>query len=208
LFQLLRNHAATGVKVNLPDPTPVLPYLDLFALVILNPTGVTGLRIPTLYLPGLFSLQNNQFRPTRTRAGSALIFDVIAAAGNTTVSHGLIPLSPEQPEFSAQRYWRLPINTEIILAALLGLNYPLSLQTQQQSRELGLARTIYGRLLVQGGGGRGNNGSEAAGTFKSHEKGEPIKKRPRMVAPDEDPGSGLFIEERAERARDQSREQF
>ncbi len=192
----------------------MLLYLDLFSLVILKPTAVTGLRIPTLYHPELFALQNNQFRPTRTRAASTLIFDVMATAGNTTVSLGLIPLSPEQPEFNVQRYWRLPINTEIILAILLDRNSVVPLPIQNQSRELALARRISARLHLQGGGGRGGcghaggGGNNGNGMSKTREKGEPVKRKPRTVAPNEDLGLGFFIEERVERSRNQSREKF
>jgi hypothetical protein len=31
---------------------------------------------------------------------------------------GVIPLSPEPPEFDRQHYWRLPINNEVVLAML------------------------------------------------------------------------------------------
>jgi len=205
VFRLLRN-AATGAQVNLPrDPTLVLPYLNLFSLAILNPTGVTGLRIPTLYLPRVYSLQNGEFRPARTRnATSALIFDVVAAGNNTTVSHGLIPLSPEQDGFNTQRYWRLPIDTEIILAILIERTAALSpLLPQAQTTEIRLARTIFGRLLMQSNTG--------AGPSKTRERGEPPKKKPRMEKPDapnEDLGLGFFIEEIDKRASDQSCEQL
>ena len=216
MFQLLRN-AATGASVNLPDPTAVLPYLNLFSLVILNPASVAGLFIPTAYLPGLSSLQNDRFRPTRTRANSVRIFDVMATASHATVSHGIIPLSSEQPEFDVQRYWRLPINTEIILAILCDRISGLPLQIIQSSVELQLTRRISALLLLHGDGGDGgrgrgrgrgggNDNGNVAGTSKTREKGEPENKRLRMAVKED--LNLAFLIEGVERARDQSREQI
>lgn len=180
----------------------MLPYLDLFSLAILNPTCVIGLRIPTLYLPGLSILRNGQFRPSRTRAANAArIFDYIAAAGNTSVSYGFIPLSSEQHEFNVRRYWRLPINIEIVLAILI--DHTKTIPPQFQHVEMTLVRRIYGRLLLRQCTLVGDDES------KTHEKGEPERKRHRTEKRDalnEDLGLGSLMEGRVKQASFQSRE--
>lgn len=192
MLQKLCN-AARGLPNDLPqvpDPTPTFPYINLFSLVVLNPTSVVGLCIPTLYLPRVYSIQNGLFRPARTRSPtSALIFDVAAIGNDTTVSYGLIPLSPEQPEFNTQQYWRLPIDPEIVLAMLIEHILLLSPQELPQTGEIDLARSIFTLLLVQGGavqggdggghGGGGNIGNAVAGPSKPLERGEPAQKKSR-----------------------------
>ena len=95
MFQLLRD-AATGTQVNLPDPSHILPYLDLYTLVVLNPTPVTGLAIITSHLPPLSIFKNGQFQPAKTRASQknwniAWTFEPITtAANNPLISLGNI----------------------------------------------------------------------------------------------------------------------
>ncbi|KIL66585.1 hypothetical protein M378DRAFT_160578 [Amanita muscaria Koide BX008] len=124
VFDLLRL-AMTGDEVALPDPTPILPYLGLFTIVTLRPYDVLGCTILTNHLPELSHLQENCFSPaphgtSPADQNVAQIFDVLAiAAGNPPISLGDIPLSPEQPQFQQQRYWRLPVAIEVVLAVLI-----------------------------------------------------------------------------------------
>lgn len=90
----------TIVTTELPDINDILPYLGLFALVILRPGDVLGRGISTQHLPKLSILQNNQFEaaPDGTfpmNQNVAQIFDVLAMSGNSPpISPSVIPLSP------------------------------------------------------------------------------------------------------------------
>ena len=71
-------------------------------------------------------LQDNHFAlaPDGTLLGDenvARIFDVLGMVRLNPVPElpGVIPLSPEYPEFGQQCYWRLTLPTEAILAALI-----------------------------------------------------------------------------------------
>ena len=114
-----------GDDVALPDPTNILPYLGLFTIVALRPDDLVGCSITTPHLPGLSHQQDNRFLPAPPGTSPAdenvaRIFDVLAvAAGNPPISYGAIPLSPEHPQFQQQRYWRLPVKTEAVLAVLI-----------------------------------------------------------------------------------------
>lgn len=110
MFELLR-HAKLGEGVELPDPTTILPFLGLFTIVILKPEQLVGCFICTQHLPALSILQDNNFvlAPNGTSPAdenAARIFDVLEIVnGDPQISLGLIPLSPEIPEFHQQRYW-------------------------------------------------------------------------------------------------------
>jgi hypothetical protein len=124
VFNLLRL-AMTGANVELPDPTSIFPYLGLFTIVILSPDDVVGCCISTQHLPTLSILQNSHFIPAPSTVSPAdqdmaRIFDVVAVSStDPPISLGTIPLSPEDPEFQHQRYWRVPVKTEAVLAALI-----------------------------------------------------------------------------------------
>ncbi|KAM6502735.1 hypothetical protein JOM56_002712 [Amanita muscaria] len=124
VFDLLRR-AAEGHVVNLPiDPTAILPYVPLFVIVILKPEQLGGRCISTLHLPPLSILEGNRFvlapnGTLPTDQNVARIFDVLGiAAAKPPKSAGWIPLSLVDAEFNQQRYWRLPVNAEAILAML------------------------------------------------------------------------------------------
>jgi hypothetical protein len=111
VFDLLLD-ARGGCSVDLPDPTAVLPYLGLFTLVILTPEKVKGHEIATTHLPNLSILSNGNFiavpDASPTAPNVARIFDVLATIrANPPKQRGHIPLSPQDPEFRQQRYWRL-----------------------------------------------------------------------------------------------------
>lgn len=149
----------------LPDPRPILPFLQLFTIVILKPGSLLGRCLLTLHLPALSILQDDHFvlAPDGTLPGDenvARIFDVLEMTriGLDPVpeSLGVIPLSSEHPEFTQQRYWRLTLPTEAILAALIARVATGTFE----SEEILVARAIYHKLSLEiveaklhGGGG-------------------------------------------------------
>lgn len=201
----------TGAQVDLPDPSRILPYLDLYTLVILQPAVVAGLVLLTPYFPPLSIFKNGQFRRAPTRAvptnpNVARIFDPIATAASNDppLSLGHIPLSSHDSQFRHQRYWRLPIKTEIILAMLI--NRFVSNRLWCELEELHLVESIYARLLLRNanlriaarlrvsrggrggrGRGRGNGGRGAGGrganksrTLENDSPRQPQRKKARL----------------------------
>jgi len=229
----------TGAQVDLPDPSRILPYLDLYTLVILQPAVVAGLVLLTPYFPPLSIFKNGQFRRAPTRAvptnpNVARIFDPIATAANDhpPLSPGYIPLSSHDSQFRHQRYWRLPIKTEIILAMLI--NRFVSNRLWCELEELHLVESIYARLLLRiaarlrvsrggrggrgRGRGRGNGGRGAGGrganksrTLENDSPREPQRKKARLETHQalyEEPVLKFRVAgEGVEQASDQSREQ-
>jgi hypothetical protein len=115
--------ASPEAPLGIPDPKSIQPYLGLFTLVTLNPADLARISIPTMYLPPLFKVRGHRFihAPSNVSATAnnvARIFDPLTIDENTPTSHGLIPLSPQNAEFSQKRYWRLPVLPMAILAAL------------------------------------------------------------------------------------------
>ncbi|KAF5386270.1 hypothetical protein D9615_002208 [Tricholomella constricta] len=116
--------AMTGDVVPLPDPTPILPYLGLFSLVVLSPEVVVGRHLSTQHLPELSILRRGRFHPAPDGTHPAdehvaRIFDVMAvASANPPLSPGTIPLSATDPDFQQHRYWRVPVNLGAIFTAL------------------------------------------------------------------------------------------
>ena len=172
MFALLWQ-AMAGEDVPLPNPMPILPYLDLFTIVILRPQSLIESFINTRHLPALSILQGNRFEfaPDGTLPGDenvARIFDVECLNNQhpAPVSLGGIPLSPEDPDFAQQHYWRLPLPTEVILAALIN-------QVERgdfESEEIRVAQAIYHRLMLErlelgddGGAGPSHSGGPSSG---------------------------------------------
>jgi len=120
MFQLLRD-ARAGTQVDLPDPSDILPYLDLYTLVVLDLERVAR-QLSLLFTYHHFP--SGQFRPATT--STARIFDPIAAAAKN--HWAAIPSSSGYPEFNHQRYWRLPINTEMILVMLIERSISLAVE--------------------------------------------------------------------------------
>lgn len=125
VFRLL-NDAVQGIDVDLPDATSILPFLNLFTLVILLPNELkeSSSEIPAYNLPGLFVLNGNKFvaAPADTlpdAPGVARIFDVLAISDDLSKSSCVIPLSSEYAEFTHQRYWRVPVKPEVLLMMLM-----------------------------------------------------------------------------------------
>jgi hypothetical protein len=123
LLKYAKMFGSRGGIVGLPDPAPILPYLGLFTLVILEPDEVSGCRLLTIHLPNLSILEGSSWvpAPSATPADArhvARIFDPLARSPGA-ISLGYIPLSPQDLEFQQQRYWRLPLDIGAVLAALI-----------------------------------------------------------------------------------------
>lgn len=149
VFSLFRD-AVRGedVSESLPDPTPILPFLWLSTIVILKPESVLRRCIVTDSLPALSILQNNQFTFASNGtlpgdANVARVFDVLEL-NPVPNSYGRIPLSLEDPGFREQRYWRLTLSMEAILAALMA-----QVGTGVfESQEIRVVQAIYRDLMI------------------------------------------------------------
>jgi hypothetical protein len=136
-----------------PDPTPILPYLGLFTIEILKPEYLNHCCIPTLHLPTLSILENNRFiiAPDGTSPADenvARIFDAAAITDKSQKSAGWIPLSPEDPEFDQQYYWRLTVDVEVVLAALFAQTATFT--PFGRSNKVHTAQAIFCMLGLQG----------------------------------------------------------
>ena len=139
--------------------------------------------IHTPHFPTLSILQNNRFEPAPNGTSAmsknvARIFDAQAiAADPPPKSLGTIPLSDNDPEYPQERYWRLPVKIEAILASLVArVGTDIC-----EAEEVRWAQAIVGTLLKQrikiplwspAGGGpsgsgrpRGGGGSSRGGGF-------------------------------------------
>ena len=89
--------------------------------------------------------------------------------------HLHVPLSSEQPEFYHQWYWRLPINTEIILAMLINQSTNHAVDWE----EIDLIQMIYECLLLrrvvhlEASRGHHDRGGGGARKSRTLEKGKP-----------------------------------
>ena len=184
MFQLL-SLARAGSSVDLPDPRSILPYLKLFSLVTLNPKAVRGRRIAILHQPPLSILANSNFvpAPPGTPADApnvARIFDVLALVNTEPqLTEASIPLTNKEHDFGQQRYWRLPVKCEAVLAALfqrlplgsytgdsqeirysLHVRDILSLQSRVETVILPELYVPQGNGLADAGGGEPGDGGE------------------------------------------------
>ncbi|KAF8814773.1 hypothetical protein BYT27DRAFT_6959794 [Phlegmacium glaucopus] len=176
VFDLLME-ASQGIPVELPDPKATFPYLGLFTLVTLNPTRVIGNRIFMPFTPPLSIIHGNKFveAPSNTSPTSenvARIFESLALVDDSPLNLGMIPISPDDPAFKEQRYWRIPVLSAPIFAALVErLHYDSS-----GCQDIRLARIIYNILDLQrlngyplddndgGGGPSGGGGGPSGGS--------------------------------------------
>jgi hypothetical protein len=174
--------------VELPDAKPIFPYLGLFTLVTLNPTPIIGNMIITLFLPPLSVIRGKKFVKARsntsltsTSKNVARIFDSLALDDNSPLNAGVIPISPADKAFEDKRYWKIPVHSAAVFAALINrLQYDSS-----GCKDIRLAGTIYHTLGLQsideylsdensgnggpnGGGGPndGNDDNEGGGPSK------------------------------------------
>jgi hypothetical protein len=160
-----------GHNVALPDPRSIFPYLGLFTIVILRPEDVVRHHLLTPHYPTLSILQYNHFESASNGTSPvdqnvARIFDVLAIAADPhPISFGIIPFSDDSPEYTQQRYWRLPVKVEVVLAALanqVGMGV-------YEAEELCRIQYIIGNLMqrrstadvtrVSGSGGPSGGGS-------------------------------------------------
>jgi len=134
----------------LPDPKSILPFLGLNTLVVLLPDELQGAQLITHHLPGLSILDKNQFIPAPADTlpdtpGVARIFDVLAIPDKLPETHKEIPLLPHHAEYTHQRYWRLPVQPEVVLTIFMErIIHTLS----PHCEEINQARHIYGLLLI------------------------------------------------------------
>ena len=141
--------SSQGEQVELPDAKAIFPYLGLFTLVTLKPTGS---RILTTRLPSLSIMRGTKFvkAPSNTSATAktaARIFEPLALDDNAPLSLGVIPLSPQDQAFTEKRYWRFPVPTAAIFGALIErLTYDSS---SSECEDIVLAKNIRAILDLQ-----------------------------------------------------------
>jgi len=113
----LLKDAARGETVDLPNTDSVLPFLNLYSLVVLLPNQLIRNGIGAAYTPDLWVFKKGRFSraPERTPPGGtgvSRIYDVLANPNRhpgSDKSPNRIPLSPAHRDFPHQRYWRLPV---------------------------------------------------------------------------------------------------
>ena len=162
VLDMLQTAATDGSAVDLPEYEAILPYIALFSIILLNPERGRNYVLPTLYLPALSALINNQFTPaprgTSPRTShTARIFDSIAL-GDTPppVNLGSIPLSYEGLT-SQRRYWRLPANIGAVLSLLM--DKTMRVEEMPNFEEINLAQEICGLLIQETLHARRNDGA-------------------------------------------------
>ncbi|KAI0285395.1 hypothetical protein BGY98DRAFT_945711 [Russula aff. rugulosa BPL654] len=100
-----------------PHPSAILPYVGLYTIVHLKQTKLREITVPTAFSPPLSILHNGQWenapnQTVPTTPNAAYIFDSLAVkASGQLPSPGAIPLHPDQPYYSHNRYWRLQHTT-------------------------------------------------------------------------------------------------
>jgi len=93
-------------------------------LVTLYPTRVIGAVIPTPFVPPLSIIRGKNFvkAPSNTFPTAehvARIFEPLALVDNSPLNPGVIPISPDDEAFKEERYWRIPVISAPIFAALI-----------------------------------------------------------------------------------------
>ena len=137
---------------SLPDVKPMLPFVSLSSLIVLQPIQEDRHRILTCSQPNLsiFGADGFNLAPPGTSPGDpnvARIFDVIALPScSVPVALGQIPLSPSNPEFVHRRLWRLPIAFPVILTAFFSCLRDIF---KSEVEEIRLALDIRALLALQ-----------------------------------------------------------
>jgi len=116
VLDLIRN----GDVGDLPDPSQILTYLDLFTIVVLQSAPTVGRTIIAHAHPQRLIFRNGDFWDTRaalTNPNVIQMFNVVdIATNNPAVVHGpFIQFDPDSPHY----HWRLPIDAQIILAMVI-----------------------------------------------------------------------------------------
>ena len=136
--------ASHGAPVELPDTKAIFPYLGLFTLVTLDLTRAIRVVIPTPFLPPLSIIRGGKFvkAPSNTSPTAehvARIFEPLALVDDSPLNPGVIPISPDGDTFDEERYWRIPVPSAPIFAALIArLHYGSS-----ECPDIGLAKAIF-----------------------------------------------------------------
>ena len=149
-----------GTSVELPNPAAIIPYIGLFTLVTLDPTTAARDIMITPYQPGLSIIRNNKFEeaPANTSATAknvARIFDSLDIEKDTPLNLGIVPLAPGVVAFEEKRYWRFPVFTGAIFAALMAR----LLNDSSECEDIVLAKRIVAHLTLKRVGGSGPSGS-------------------------------------------------
>ena len=145
------NDALHGIDVDLPNTKSIIPFLDLYTLVILSPNDLKGFSLRTHHPPDSFLLDDGRFVsvPANTVPDTMVvvhIFDVMMISEEPSSASYTIPLSPEQAMFSQQRYWRMPAKAEVILMMFMERIVKI---TKIDCEEIKQARIIYHLLHLQ-----------------------------------------------------------
>jgi len=170
--------------VDLPNPKSILPFLDLYTLVILLPDELERFQLVTRHLPELSVLDGNRFIPAPANTspdgpGVARIFDVLAIDDILPEKICGIPLSPHHSEYTHRRYWRLPAKPEVMLTILMER---IRHVTDPSCEEINHAQQIFGILLINKTGVdviRLPSGTKR--TSDNAHDGEPPKKQSRSA---------------------------
>jgi hypothetical protein len=135
--------------VELPDAQAIFPYLGLFTLVPLDP-GMIRDPIPTLFEPPLSIIRGKNFVKAHSNASPtnknvARIFAPLALVDDSPRNLGAIPISPDDQTFNEKRYWRLPVPSAHIFAALIGRLQDIT----SDCLDIRLAEVIHSLLKLQ-----------------------------------------------------------
>jgi hypothetical protein len=142
--------AKNGTEVSLSNPESVFPYLGLYTMVTLRPDEVSDTEITTSYFASLSILRGSRFinapaSTSATSAKAARIFDSSAIDNATPKCLGTVPLSPQDPGFKEQRYWRIPVPADAILAAFIERLH----LDESQCEDVKLARVIRASIEME-----------------------------------------------------------
>ena len=188
-----------GTSVELPSPAAIIPYIGLFTLVTLDPSATATNVMATPYLPSLSIILNDKFvmAPANTSATTenvARIYEPLGIDEDTPTNAAILPISHGAEAFEEKHFWRLPVPTAAIFAALMA-RLPNDLSGCE---DITLAKTIVALLTLKRysgsgsvgrGGGRGGGGGSSRGGRQSKRKNassdstsEKGKKKARNVA--------------------------
>jgi hypothetical protein len=161
----LNDAVVRGVDVDLPNVNTILPFLNLYTLVILRPRELDGTRITAWHRPHLSTLNDagTKFITAPSKCspdapGVVRIFDVLTITDTDThTTHTdsyVIPMSPENSEFVQRRYWRMPARPGVVLAILMERIRPVTAEDAARCMVINHAHLIYCILRInQIGGG-------------------------------------------------------
>jgi hypothetical protein len=161
----------------------ILPYHDLFTLVILLPTEVNKHKIVAHHSPDLSVIVGSQFTAAPADAlpdapGVVRIFDVLAVSDSLPEKSCDIPLSPRHPDFAHQRYWRVPAKPEVVLAMFMArIGYGMK---HNGGEEIKHARRIAAMLLMNNTGIDIQIRLPRKHTSEDHPNDEPPRKLTRL----------------------------